>query len=103
MAAIEVYPAGTLRARQLPHSKYKEIDDAVVRMEIARRLRDEIPELERYVAARADAFNACLCLVAAKDFVEGRACPPQDMELAQREGWIWVRGDQATAPSPRSP
>jgi len=59
--------------------------------EIAQRLAKEVQALERYVAGRADVFDACLCLVAAKDFIEGRALPPQDLELAQREGWIWVR------------
>jgi len=91
VAAIEVYPAGTLRARQLPHSKYKDVDASLVRQEIAQRLAKEVQALERYVAGRADVFDACLCLVAAKDFIEGRALPPQDLELAQREGWIWVR------------
>jgi hypothetical protein len=93
-SAIEVYPAGTLKARGLAHSGYKEPSQLHVRRDIATRLSDELVGLEPYIDGSADVFDACLCLAAAKDFLEGRAEPPRNMELAKREGWIWIRAIQ---------
>jgi len=91
MAAIEVYPAGTLKARGFPDSSYKKPEQLNVRLDIANRLADDIDGLATYVNGSADVFDACLCLVAAKDFLEGLAEPPFDLQLAKREGWIWIR------------
>jgi predicted nuclease with RNAse H fold len=91
---IEVYPAAMLKARGLPYSKYKDKEEPTLREEIAMRLAIEIAGLDNYVAAQADVFDACLCLVAAKDFIEGRCPPPDDLDLARHEGWIWVRGSE---------
>ena len=91
MAAIEVYPAGTLKARGLPDSSYKKPEQLVVRLDIANRLVNDIDGLSTYVNGSADVFDACLCLVAAKDFLDGLAEPPFDLQLAKREGWIWIR------------
>ena len=90
-AAIEVYPAGTLKARGLPDSKYKKPEELAVRIDIASQLANEIDGLTSYADGSADVFDACLCLIAAKDFLDGLADPPGDLQLAQREGWIWVR------------
>jgi predicted nuclease with RNAse H fold len=94
IGVIEVYPAATLKVRGLPHSKYKDVGEPALREEIAVRLAIEIAGLDDYVAAQADVFDACLCLVAAKDFIEGRALPPNDLDLARHEGWIWVRASE---------
>lgn len=91
VAAIEVYPAGTLRARGLPDSKYKKPHELEVRHDIARRLEGDLAGLMAHVEGSADVFDACLCLAAAKDFLDGVTIPPADLELAKREGWIWVR------------
>jgi hypothetical protein len=91
MAAIEVYPAGTLKARGLPDFKYKKPEQLNVRLDIANRLANEIDGLTTYVDGSADVFDACLCLIAAKDFIDGLTEPPLDLPLAQREGWIWIR------------
>lgn len=99
MAAIEVYPAGTLKARGLADTSYKKPEQLNVRLDIANRLANDIDGLTAYVNGSADVFDACLCLVAAKDFLHGLAEPPRDMELALREGWIWVRAP--SAPSTR--
>ena len=91
VAAVEVYPAGTLRARGLPDSKYKKPDEMVVRQNVARSLEFELEGLTAHADGSADVFDACLCLAAAKDFLDGVTAPPVDLELAKREGWIWVR------------
>jgi predicted nuclease with RNAse H fold len=94
IGVIEVYPAATLKARGLPHARYKDVGEPALREEIAVRLAIEIAGLDDYVAAQADVFDACLCLVAAKDFIEGRCLSPNDLDLARHEGWIWVRGSE---------
>jgi hypothetical protein len=96
LAAIEVYPAGTLKARQLPCIGYKRSGGAPTRKRIARALGAEIAGLHRHAAGQDDVFDACLCLVAARDFLLGEAVAPSptEAELARREGWIWVRGPQ---------
>lgn len=93
LAAIEVYPGATLKARGLDDSGYKERDDKqkAVRRRIARGLHAEIPALATLIDEQADLFDACLCLVAAKDFLEVEMLRPRNIELAHREGWIWVR------------
>jgi hypothetical protein len=92
-AVIEVYPAGTLKARGLTCTGYKRHNDVAVRQTIADALADELPQLRTIAAGNDDAFDACLCLLAAKDFLCGRAVAPTPAELAvaSREGWIWVR------------
>jgi hypothetical protein len=41
--------------------------------------------------ASDDAFDAALCCVAAADFLLGNVFEPTDIDLARKEGWIWVR------------
>lgn len=96
LAAIEVYPAATLKARGLADSGYKKSDDAAtaLRRRIARSLCDEMPALSDAVDQRADIFDACLCLIAAKDFLEVETLQPTDAKLVRQEGWIWVRNPQ---------
>jgi predicted nuclease with RNAse H fold len=93
VAAIEVYPGATLKARGIQDSGYKRLDAAGgdVRRRIAQTLEPELPVLARFIGAKADMFDACLCLIAAKDFLEADLLHPSDESLARREGWIWVR------------
>jgi predicted RNase H-like nuclease len=74
-AAIEVYPAGTLIARGVPSTGYKEVKDKVRRMAIATGLKNEIPDLSGYVDGSTDVFDACLCLLAGMDFLEEKSKP----------------------------
>lgn len=92
-AAIEVYPAATLKARKIPAIKYKERENVEARSQIAEALQHEIVGLSERVQESDDVFDACLCLVAAKDFLDGTALAPSDAQtgLAKKEGWIWVR------------
>ena len=96
VCAIEVYPAGTLAARSLPHSGYKGPDER------ATELRQKLAEaVARELAIRASnaelmvqsdhALDAVLCAMAALDFIAGDVIVPEDLDLAKREGWIWVR------------
>jgi hypothetical protein len=93
LAAIEVYPAVTLVAYDLPSSGYKKPRDGRVKAAIINLLRDllslpdDIVDMER----STDALDAGLCVLAGFDFLRGEAYAPQDLELALREGWIWVR------------
>jgi hypothetical protein len=38
-----------------------------------------------------DALDAMICVLAGADFLAGKAYPPTDLALAQKEGWIWIR------------
>jgi predicted nuclease with RNAse H fold len=91
VAAIEVYPGSTLKAHGLPDSGYKKPDQIDVRRRIATALGNAILRIEERTDGNIDVFDACLCLMAAKDFLDGRASPPPEFEIAQREGWIRVK------------
>lgn len=99
-AVIEVYPAATLAAHAAPASRYKAAADGARRSEIAAQLAAQLPGLEGRVDRTGDEFDACLCLLAAADFLGGHAVGPRPAELvhAEREGWIWVRNRKAGAP-----
>ena len=93
--AIEVYPAATLAAHGLPSRQYKE-PGSPARGPIAAALEDRLvlPGRLAPMAMPGDALDALLCVVAGLDFVEGAAAGPAPDErvVAEREGWIWVRG-----------
>jgi len=92
-AAIEVYPAATLRAHGLPASGYKE-PHAAARAAIDAWVRNRIdlPAGLDLVGGVGHVLDAVLCVVAGLDFLAGEAPGPEDPETARREGWIWVRG-----------
>ncbi len=93
IGAIEVYPAATLAVRGLRCTGYKGKDQRGVRDGLLADLAAEL-DIDRVAAdatQSADAFDAILCVLAAQDFLSGRALAPVDPELARREGWIWVR------------
>jgi hypothetical protein len=92
IAAIEVYPAATLRARGLSSKGYKKPEQVEARRVIIA----AIPELAAAsnalsMEAHADALDAALCLSAAADFLTGQVFLPENQALAEKEGWIWVR------------
>ena len=93
---IEVYPGVTLKAHGAPSQGYKvgkSIEHRRVRQEVLARLPDfRIPADCRTTAlGNADALDALVCLLGAADFVRGRARPPENLDLARTEGWIWCR------------
>ena len=92
-AAIEVYPAATLLAHGTYRSGYKEPRSAA-RAEVVAAWPEgvAIPAGVDLQALPSDAFDAVVCLLAAADFAAGSALGPSDREMAEREGWMWVRG-----------
>jgi len=93
VAAIEVYPAGTLRASQVQSSAHKRSDQVEARERILAWLAKQavLPDDLSLPLADADALDAMLCALAGADFLAGKAHPPSDPALAQKEGWIWIR------------
>jgi hypothetical protein len=95
-ACIEVYPAATLEALGISSRGYKG-NKEVHRQARAKLLGDlgGILRLSESAAEKAvasdDALDAALCCIAAADFLRGNALEPQDIDLARKEGWIWVR------------
>jgi len=92
IAAIEVYPAATLLVHGARSSRYKDAKQVKERDEIVTYLRGVVtlPEDTALMAHDADVLDAVVCLVAAKDFLDGRSMPPVNADLARQEGWIWV-------------
>ncbi len=95
-AAIEVYPAATLVAHGFRSTGYKAREHVVERREILGSLGTFI-DVGKYAAAlesSADTLDAAVCVLAAKDFLDGCALPPVDLGLAAQEGWIWAPPSQ---------
>jgi len=93
VAAIEVYPAATLIAHGAVLKGYKADEGLVERQTIFRMLemRVDFSPLAAQICASADILDAVVCVLAAVDFLEGMAIPPDQPQLALKEGWIWVR------------
>lgn len=92
VAAIEVYPAATLVVHGFRSWGYKERQQAEARAEIVSALADvlALPEDRSKMTDNADVLDAVVCLLAAKDFLDGCAMKPVDADLASQEGWIWT-------------
>ena len=85
VSAIEVYPAATLKGRGFPSSTTESI---IENLKEEATLRDGVDEQMR---ANEHIRDAVVCVLAAADFVKGEAVPPENMKLAKKEGWIWVK------------
>ena len=93
VAAIEVYPAGTLLAHRINARGYKGKDGAPRRRELLENLSARLALVcdTADLVASDDALDAALCVLAGVDFLRGEAVPPDDEAQALREGWIWLR------------
>ena len=93
IAAIEVYPAATLSAHGIRSTGYKKPEHVAERREILDALRTHLalPDNIGLLEEDADALDAVVCLLAAKDFIEGQSVSPHDAQRAEQEGWIWSR------------
>jgi len=100
VAAIEVYPAGTLAACQVAGRGYKPPEHMDRRAVLVNWLAGEItlPDDPSPFLESADVLDAALCVLAGADFLCGAALAPDQQEMAtvRREGWIWVRRPQET-------
>ena len=103
-AAIEVYPAATLRAYGIRDAGYKKAGQQDERHEIVKGLKRQWMTIRDSQASElhrnADTLDAAVCVLAAEDFITGRAPGPEDRDLARREGWIWVRRTTASISPP---
>lgn len=95
ITAIEVYPAATLAAHGFLSSGYKKQAQITERRQILAGLEGKIvipPWLVSKFESSADTLDAAVCLLAAKDFLDGRAMspPPSIKSIAEIEGWIWA-------------
>lgn len=93
VSAIEVYPAATLKAHKLKWRGYKKSEDTDSREEILQglKIRGLPDDIHSKAKASADVLDALVCILAGIDFLEGNVEPPRNIELARKEGWIWVR------------
>ena len=95
-SVIEVYPAATLKAHGIRSSGYKKEKDRDLRGRMLEDLhsksnvRNMKPPVLDALSSNADMLDAAVCALAAADFITGRAMPPPDRRLAEREGWIWT-------------
>jgi predicted RNase H-like nuclease len=94
-AAIEVYPAATLRQMGIVPRSYKKPAQADARASIVERLseRTDILAVGEAMRKSADMLDAVVCVIAGADFLAGQCRAPSSAELptAEREGWIWFR------------
>ena len=92
-AVIEVYPAATLKAHGIRDTRYKKNREHRLEIVEALRKKIDIPAgVAKELSGNSDRLDAAVCVLAARDFVTGRAMPPPDRDrrLAEREGWIWT-------------
>jgi len=91
-AVIEVYPAATLVSHGLPSTSYKAPHSGArtaIQQFISRRFTST-----RDVDALSigeHALDAVLCVVTGLDFLAGDCYEPEEVSVARREGWIWVK------------
>ena len=93
IAAIEVYPAGTLAAYHQSSTGYKGKKGKKAREKLIYFINREIDiEIDHGILFENDhALDAALCVLAGADFGRGACIQPDDRSLAKKEGWIWVR------------
>ncbi len=92
-SVVEVYPAAALHIWGLPSRGYKGSTNAHHLDELVDGLQASTPWLdlglfEQDCRRSDDAFDAVICALVAKAAKSGRTVPPDDPELARREGWI---------------
>lgn len=90
-AAVEVYPAATLKAWAVNAAGYKKPEAVAPRAALGAAFADRAPWLPALAKEKVDVFDAGLCVIAASDFLAGETLKPTNLERAAREGWIWVR------------
>lgn len=92
VGAIEVYPAATMLAHGVQIRGYKGAEPDVPRSAIYRLISGklDVPPDVSQKSWSTDVLDAVVCVVAGVDFVRGECKLPDNLDLAHREGWIWV-------------
>ena len=92
-SVIEVYPAATLKVRNIDVPSYKDKERSDKRRELLNLLSNYVEIAPHRGALELDAnkLDAVICVLGASDFLQGKCIPPVDEELARKEGWIWVQ------------
>ena len=102
LSAIEVYPAATLCAhgwawagqgQQSKAEKEREKRRGKVTLLKKQGVVFQSGKVEEKALGDDDCCDACVCLLAARDFLRGECYEPSgaDLEAAKVEGWIWVK------------
>lgn len=99
--AIEVYPAGTLRAYQKLDLVTDSTDASLKKRSLLNRMSESgALQFEKGKDKAIDnehVLDSVLCAISAVDFLERRVIAPvsnKERDFAQKEGWIWVRDTQ---------
>jgi len=93
VSVIEVYPAATLKVYGITNVRYKRKREVEVRREMLEPLRElmDLPDDERLILQSSDALDAVVCVLAGADFLRGDVIETTALDVARKEGWIWVR------------
>ena len=93
VSVIEVYPAATLISYGIPSSGYKEKNQHNARREIINEVVHYVQKSCDLSKAEQDAniLDSIICILAAKDFLTGKVHYPESLEVAKKEGWIWIK------------
>ena len=96
LSAIEVYPAATLKQAGFLSKGYKKPGHRAERKEIFDALRGHVKfETETSVVINDDdVLDAAICVLAGGHFLMNECMRPANIELARKEGWIWVKGGE---------
>ncbi len=91
--AIEVFPAATLKAHGILIPGYMKRDGRDARRALLNYLawNMKLPQDTSILKENVDALDAAICILAGTDFLLSEAMEPEDMKIAKKEGWIWVR------------
>jgi len=91
---IEVYPAASLRSGYLSNlPRYSRRNDSQARSQLVGWLSGEmdLQGLNEDLISSPHLLDAAVCVLAGGDFIACNCWPPQNNELARKEGWIWTR------------
>jgi hypothetical protein len=93
LSAIEVLPLATFLSYGFPPRRYRREADLPVRRELATWLGQSLllPDAGRTLEESPALLDAALSLLAGIHFLTEEAWVPQNLDLAMKEGWIWVR------------
>lgn len=92
ISAIEVYPAATVIAHGFGNTNYHSVKNQPVKDSIVNYLTNRfVFQCESGILEdNPHVLDAALCALAGYDFLQGDCHDPHDMELAEKERWIWV-------------